>query len=126
MCLGRKFLYLFMIPDARAIFEEILLMCEFQFKCWSIDSPKKLKVDTCSKSTPSMVKFSLFIFFLGEWKIIYFDLVALRDSLFSLSQEFTFSSAVLIESVREVGAIVLSVVERVVSSAYIMKEKREL
>ena len=58
--------------------------------------------------------------------MMYLDLAAFNDSLLCCTQVFMSSKALLIEEDWKLEGIVLSIVERVVSSAYMMKEKSEL
>ncbi len=96
----------------------------FQFKCSFIVKPRKLKSLTLSMDAFSMLSCSRSTFFCGVWKIIYLLLVIFRDSLLHFSQSFIYVKSKLILDSTSVLFILLRmisiVVERVVSSAYIM------
>ena len=72
----------FMTPRVREILLELFCICAFQFKCWSIWRPKKLKSVTLSigESFILMSGINSSILRWRWWKIIYLVLNTFKDS----------------------------------------------
>ncbi len=83
---GRMFLSLFKMPMFLNIVFEILSTWLFQFKCWLIVSPRKLKSDTYSIIVSSIYIWNGVMFLCALWKIINVVLKMFKDNLCNLKQ----------------------------------------
>ncbi len=104
---------------------ESLSVWLFQFKCSFMVKPRQLKSLTWSIAIFSMFNYNWFILFWGIWKIIYLHLDIFRESLLHFNHSFIHAiSELILDSTLPLFMLFRMtsiVVERVVSSAYIIK-----
>ena len=127
MCWGRKRFNLFRIPTHLDNLRDILSVWLFQLNFLSIVTPKKSKLATHSMLTLFIFINGISTLFCGIWNIINLYLVVFRESLFNLSHLSILHSSLFILPLRvsfcDLSLKALSVLQRVVSSAYIIKLK---